>query len=77
MTNGDLPAMPITSEPYPVGAIPKNSCEGLTKREELSARFMAAIISNPTTRTTLTDLEVAMVACEQADALLRAWGINK
>jgi hypothetical protein len=66
MKNGDLPAMPV-----PIDSA--TGAEGLTKREELSARFMAAIISNPTTRATLTDLEVATVACEQADALLRAW----
>jgi hypothetical protein len=46
---------------------------GFTKREELSARFMAAIIANPTTRMSLTDAELARIACEQADALLAEW----
>ena len=67
MKNGDLPAMPITSEPYPVGAIPKNSCEGLTKREMFAMAAMQAVIGS---KIELSEAHVSAMACTYADALL-------
>ncbi len=68
INNGDLPAMPITGEPYPTGAIPKNSCEGLTKREMFAMAAMQGVLAN----TTMTpDLKrMAERAVFMADALL-------
>jgi hypothetical protein len=45
MKNADLPAMPITSEPYPAGAIPTGrlvAC-GLSKREQFAMAAMQGL----------------------------------
>lgn len=66
MKNGDLPAMPITSEPYPAGAIPTGrqvAC-GLTKREQFAAMAMAAILSKPDTTMSYAAREGVMFADE-------------
>lgn len=68
--NGDLPAMPITSEPYPTGAIPKNSCEGLTKREMFAMAAMQGFLgANINWNKTGFD-DVCHDAVKCADALL-------
>lgn len=68
--NGDLPAMPIN---YYDDYNNSKTALGLTKREELSARFVAAMISSPNTALNLTDKQIASIACERADALLAEW----
>jgi hypothetical protein len=61
--NGKLPAMPNTDEACV-------ALMGFTKREELSARFMAAML---TSERRPDPAHVAMVACGYADALLAEW----
>ncbi len=70
--NGDLPAMPITSEPYPFGAIPRNSCVGLTKREQLAMAAMQGILANQAVNFASSELATAVSssAIQCADALL-------
>lgn len=50
MKNADMPAMPITQEPFPVGAVSTSYgrlMSGLTKREDLAEKLLVAMISNP------------------------------
>lgn len=55
MKNEDTPAMPLTGDAYTdfsqYDCTSKTSynpeCQGLTKREEILARFMSAMLSNP------------------------------
>lgn len=62
--NGDLPEMSVKHD----GAC--SAGDGFSKREELSARFMAAILSSPNLNGELSDSQLASIACAQADALL-------
>lgn len=66
--NGDLPAMPIEFSGF--GQFAPEAHSGLNKREELSARFMAAMLTNSWRQ---DPSHVAGVACVYADALLEEW----
>ncbi|WP_158144925.1 hypothetical protein [Vibrio metschnikovii] len=53
MKNADMPAMPIEGEFWVDSTNPKLGTEaylGLTKYEEILARFMSAMLSNPDMR---------------------------
>lgn len=70
MKNADLPAMPITEEPFAVGAVSERYGPlmfGLTKREMFAMHFHAAL---------LTKYESTAFVCDEAvreaDALLEA-----
>ena len=69
--NGDLPAMPFTQEPYPIGAIPTRCGDmavGLTKREQFAAMAMQGL--RACTDGVYLAEDLARHAVEYADALL-------
>jgi len=71
-TNANLPAMPLTSEPYPVGAIPTNRqvSSGLSKREMFAMAAMQGLLASLTADDDLSPKELARSAVVNADALL-------
>lgn len=72
MKNGDMPAMPVTAEPYPSGAIPtsRQVASGLTKREQFSMAAMQGLLASLTADDDLSPRELARSAVMNADALL-------
>lgn len=69
MKNADLPAMPQPDIFYPNGDI-EYGYSGLTKREELAARFYAAILASGDIIVEWDKAVVAKDAVEHAEALL-------
>lgn len=72
MSNADLPAMPsgVLQDCHNAGNYPLNL--GLTKREELSARFMAVWIPLYAGEG-FDHNEVARIAIDSANALIEEW----
>jgi hypothetical protein len=74
MNNANAPAMPIASEEHANGIVSGHPTSeytaGLTKREEIAARFAAAMLSNPAM--SYDPNELAVDAIVRADALLAA-----
>lgn len=81
MKNADLPAMPITEEPFAVGAVSERYGPlmfGLTKREMFAMHSMQGILSHPDVKPSigvgaeLFESYVAEMSVKMADALLSA-----
>ena len=75
MNNGDMPAMPIVRDlmiPRQGNSLPNKFPYGLTKREELASRQMAALQAacNGMVCDTSGIQHLADIAIKQADALL-------
>jgi len=71
--NAELPASPVAvadADGSMTGT--QYLISGFTKREELSARFMAALLTRPHVGRP-DPASAAVVACEYADALLAEW----
>lgn len=72
INNGDLPAMPITDEPYPLGAIPGHFGQvalGLTKREVFAMAAMQGLLASDVDGN-LSAISCIELAVTHADALL-------
>ncbi len=79
MDNSDCPAKPFTVPEFYENVNDQESLlasialfGGLTKREELSARFVVAILTSHHYPASCSD-DLSKKAVEQADSLLREW----
>lgn len=73
MKNSDLPAMPFTQEPFPVGAVSQflgPMASGLTKREMFSMAAMQGLLASLTDDDNISPSELARCSVLNADALL-------
>jgi hypothetical protein len=71
--NGNLPAMPFTQEPYPIGAIPTRCgamAVGLTKREQFAVMAMQGLLAKHGDDDYQCE-QIASYAAAHADALLK------
>ena len=81
MNNGDMPASPITSEPYPMEAMRTNLGSmptGLTKREAFAMAAMQGMLASGKFAIEHCNLiEIAERSYKQADLMLFVGGTAK